>query len=197
MRELLIATTNEGKLKEIAHIFKHLPFKCVSLADIKAEGDVEEVGETFEGNAILKALIWGKRSGMLSLTDDSGLEVDALGGRPGVYSARYPGKDWPDRRKNLLKEMSDVPENKRTARFRSVIAIYDPKDDKTRVCSGDTEGTITHEDIGTNGFGYDPIFRFTDTGKTGGEMELEEKNKISHRGRAIVKAITILKKEFV
>jgi len=196
MRELLIASTNEGKLKEIAHLFKGLPLKCVSIADIRAEGDVEEVGETFEGNALLKALIWGKRRGMLTLADDSGLEVDALGGRPGVYSARYPGKDWPDRRKNLLKEMAHVPNNKRTARFRAVIVIYDPKDDKTRICTGVTEGTITHEDIGTNGFGYDPIFRFTDSGKTGGEMELEEKNKISHRGRAVVKARDILLAEF-
>jgi XTP/dITP diphosphohydrolase len=151
---------------------------------------------TFEGNAIIKAMTVGKKTGFLTLAEDSGLEVDALGGRPGVYSARYaPGTDK-DRYTKLLQELKDVPNEKRRARFTTVVAIYDPISDKVRTCTGAYEGTITFEPVGENGFGYDPVFFSTELQKTGAQMTLEEKNAVSHRGKAVRKAKEILATEF-
>ncbi len=196
MRELLIATSNSGKVVEIRPFFKGTPFEIHGLEKYGKFPDIEEVGETFEGNALIKALIWGKRTGILTMAEDSGLVVDALHGRPGVYSARYPGKDWQERCQNLIKEMQSVPEVNRSARFIAVVAVYDPKKDKVRLAQGICEGSIAHEPIGTNGFGFDPIFRYNSTGKTGGEMSLAQKNQISHRGLAVAKAKEILLAEF-
>lgn len=200
MKELLIATRSHGKFPEITALLDGLPLEFLNLNDVPelpADYEVEEPGTTFEGNAIIKAMTLGKKTGHLTLADDSGLEVDALDGRPGVYSARYaPGSDA-DRNKKLLGELEGVPEEKRTARFRCVIAIYDPETDKVRVCNGTYEGRIMDTSEGEFGFGYDPIFYSTELEKGGGIMTPEEKNSVSHRGNAVHKAREILEKEFL
>ena len=188
MKQLLIATKNEGKIKEIREILRDLPFKFLSLNDVDFKEDVAETGRSFAENAILKAKTIGERTQLLTLTEDSGLEVDALDGRPGIYSARYtPGSDL-DRNKKILEELEDIPKVKRTARYRSVVAIYNPADKKISTFIGESEGSITDKPIGENGFGYDPIFYNFDLGKTNAEATLAEKNKVSHRGRALDKA---------
>ena len=199
MRKLLIATRNKGKFPEIVALLRGLPFEFVSLGDVSElpkDFEVEEPAMTFEGNAIIKAMTFGSKTGLLALADDSGLEVDALGGRPGVLSARYaPGSDA-DRCRKLLAELKEVPESQRTARFRAVIAIYDPQNEKVRTCAGACEGRITTEPRGSNGHGYDPVFFVSARNKTCAEMSLEEKNSISHRGKALRTAGEILKREF-
>ena len=160
-RKLLIATRSRGKFPEIVALLRGLPFECFSLNDVPElpqDFEVEEPAMTFEGNAIIKAVTFGKRTGLLTLAEDAGLEVDALGGRPGVYSARYaPGTDK-DRYMKLLGELEGVPDEKRTARFRAVVAMYNPRTDKVRTCEGVYEGKIVAKPQGTNGFGYDPVF---------------------------------------
>lgn len=198
MRELLIATRNEGKMPEIRHALKGLPFTIVDINDVPALAGVhpEETGSTYEENATIKAKEYGTASGMLALADDSGLEVDALNGAPGVQSAYYaPGSDA-DRYNKLLHELEDVPDEKRTARFITVIAIYDPVLGKFRTCKSVNTGRIVREPTGERPFGYDPIFYYDEAGKTGGQMEVEEKNIYSHRGRALAKAREILLAEF-
>ncbi len=198
MRELLIATRNEGKMPEILHALEGVPFTIIDLNDVPAIGkyEPEETGTTFEENAIIKAKEYGTRSGMLTLADDSGLEVDAIGGEPGVRSSRYaPGTDE-DRNNKLLGVMKDIPDEKRTARFVGVIAIYDPQTDKVRTCEGICTGRIAHESSGGRPFGYDPIFLYDEAGKTGGQMTLEEKNIYSHRGKGLAKAKQILVADF-
>lgn len=199
-RKLLITTRSKGKFPEIIAVLEGLPFHFLNLRDISKLPDnfeVEEPAMTFEGNAIIKAMTLGKKTGLLTLAEDAGLEVDALEGRPGVYSARYdPGTDM-DRCMKLLSELERVPEGKRTARYRAVVAIYDPHNDMVRTCEGVTEGKIAKDPKGTGGFGYDPVFLSSETGKTFAEMTLKEKNSISHRGRAMRKAREILEKEFL
>lgn len=198
MRELLIATGNAGKLREIREALGEAPFKIKSLADFheSVRVDVEETGVTFEENAILKAKTYAMRTGMLTLAEDSGLEVEALGGRPGVLTARYaPGSDE-DRYRKLLDEMKDVPDEKRTARFIAVVAIYDPAGGKTRTCRGEYRGHITRAPQGSGGFGYDPIFFSDELEKTGAEMSAAEKSSVSYRGRAIAKSREILLADF-
>lgn len=195
MRKLLIATRNKSKLPEIINILGELNFEIVSLGDIPEipEGfDVVENGKTFEENAVKKAVEYGKMSNLITIADDSGLCVDALDGRPGVYSARWVLGSAEDRNKKLLEELKDVPENKRTARYVSVIAVYDPQLDKTQTCEGTCEGIIIKESTGNNGFGYDPIFYSVDLNKTMGEASAEEKNSVSHRSRAVRKVKYIL-----
>ena len=151
---------------------------------------------TFEGNAIIKAMTYGHLTENLTLADDAGLEVDALDGRPGVHSARYaPGTDA-DRYNALLQELHDVPKHARGAQFCAVIAIYDPTSTKIRTCEGIYRGVLRREPQGQNGFGYDPIFYDPKAGKTAADMTVEEKNTVSHRGRALQAARTLLKKEF-
>lgn len=189
MRKLLVATANTGKIREIKEILKDVSFEIVGLEDVGYDQKIEETGTTFEENARVKAETIGKKLKMLTLAEDSGLMVDALGGRPGIYSARYgEGSDW-DRVNKLLKELAGVPEEKRTARFRSAVAIFEPGTGKTSVFEGVTaDGYITSEPRGNNGFGYDPIFYNPELGKTQAEATLEEKNKVSHRARALSKA---------
>ncbi len=198
-KKLLIATRSAGKFPEIVAGLGDVPFEIINLNDVQElpqDFEVEEPASTFEGNAVIKAMTLGKMTGLLTLADDSGLEVDALGGRPGVYSARYaPGTDE-DRNNKLLAELADVPDRDRSARFRCVIAIYDPETDKVRTCEGVYEGRIEKEPKGENGFGYDPIFWSTELQKMSAEATLEEKNRVSHRGEAIGKARDILSKEF-
>ena len=198
MRELLIATRNEGKMPEIRHALEGLPFHVIDINDVKAlEGfDVEETGTTFEENATIKAREYGKRTGMLTVADDSGVEVDAIQGEPGVKSARYaPGNDK-DRYMKLLDVMKDIPDEKRAAKFKVVIAIYDPATEKVRTCEGIALGHITREPMGERPFGYDPVFFYDEAGKTGGQMQVEEKNVYSHRGKALKKARELLLAEF-
>src|SRR3989344_1895100 len=161
MRKILIATRSKGKFPEIVAELRGLPFEFLNLTDIPElppKLEVEEPAFTFEGNAIIKAMTLGKKTGLLTLAEDAGLEVDILNGRPGVYTARYaPGTDE-DRYRKLLNELQNVSEEKRTARFRAIIAIYDPGNDRVRTCEGTYEGRIAFGPAGSNGFGYDPIF---------------------------------------
>lgn len=199
-RKLLIATRSKGKFPEIILELKDLPFRFINLNDvskISKDYEVEESATTFEGNAIIKAIVYAKKSGCLTLAEDAGLEVDALGGRPGVYSVRYVAGSDMDRINKLLQELKDVPNKKRTARFRAVIAICDPLLDKVRVCYGVYEGKITKTPRGNNGFGYDPIFYNESLGKTNAEMTPEEKNEVSHRGKALKIAKKILVSEYI
>lgn len=225
MRSLIIASKNPGKIKEIKDILigppdgeASIPFEIKSLTDIGLNIEVAETGKSFAENAILKAKIVGEKTGLLTLADDSGLEVDALGGRPGIHSARYVEGSDLDRINKLLKELKDVPKEKRTARFRCVIALYNPtpviptkpegrvegsrqagfldfaRNDDLRIVTfeGLRKGYITDEPIGISGFGYDPIFFNPELGKTNGEATIEEKNSVSHRARALERCKKLL-----
>ena len=193
---LLLATRNPGKLRELADLLGEVPFDLVSLVDVGIDADVEETGLTFEENAVLKAETYRDLSGMLTLADDSGLEVDALGGEPGVRSARYAGPNATDsdRVRLLLGNLAQTPESARTARFRCVIAVAAPGRE-TRMYSGVCHGRIVREPRGDNGFGYDPVFLFPDLGLTMAELTSEQKNAVSHRALAIRKVVTALTRE--
>lgn len=203
---LLIATGNPGKLREYAELLRDCFFTLVSLKDAGITQEVAETGSTFHENAWLKASGYATMSGMLTLADDSGLEVDALGGDPGVYSARYgsaPGEDGAyrsdaDRVDLLLNNLRNVPWPKRTARFRCVINIAQPGDSVTPVpvllasVEGSVAGMIQYEPEGDDGFGYDPVFHLPSFGKTVAQLSLEDKNRISHRGCAAGRAMNAL-----
>ena len=193
--KLLLATNNTGKVKEFRSLLQGIPFELVTPQDMGIKTEVAETGTTYEENARLKACALAKESGLLTLADDSGLEVDALSGEPGVMSARYAGKNASDadRVKYLLSKIKDVLKEKRTARFRCVIAIAKP-DGPVEFCEGECQGLIAFEPCGKNGFGYDPIFCFPKYGKTMAELPIDIKNRISHRGRAAQKARLILNK---
>jgi len=188
MEEIIIATKNSGKAREFERIFNAKGAKVKTLLDFPDMEDVEETGSTFEENAKIKAETISKKLNKMVIADDSGLEVDALEGRPGVYSARYAGpiKNDEDNIDKVLEELTGVPENERTARFRCVLAIAQPGKE-TVTFAGSCEGQILTERRGTNGFGYDPIFFVTEKGKAMAELLPEEKNKISHRANAIQK----------
>lgn len=187
MRHLLVASKNLGKIKEIKDILSGVPFEIKTLINIGLNMDVEESGKTFEENAILKAKTIGEKTGLLTLADDSGLEVDVLGGRPGIYSSRYTEGTDLDRIYKLLNELRGIPITKRTARFKSVVVIYNPTDKKLSLFEGECKGRIIEKPKGNNGFGYDPVFYSFDLHKTFGEGNDEEKNIVSHRGRALGK----------
>ncbi|HEX7737934.1 MAG TPA: XTP/dITP diphosphatase [Ktedonobacteraceae bacterium] len=193
MRTLLLATTNEHKVEEFRTIFRDLPFTLLSLRDIQNEMDVEETGTTFAENAILKAQAYAQATDMLALADDSGIEIDALGGAPGVYSARFAGRDtsYEERFRLIFERLHAVPPPERTARFRCAIALAEPSG-YVRVVEGTVEGIIAESARGENGFGYDPIFLVPEFGKTTAEMMPEEKHRISHRGRAAEAARRLL-----
>lgn len=174
----------------MAEVLADLPYDVVSLADYPDAPEVEETGSTFVENAILKATAYAEFTGELTLADDSGLEVDALDGAPGVFSSRFAATD-PERNAKLLDMMKDVPDGKRAARFRCVVAIAEPNGD-TRTCDGTVEGVIAREPKGTNGFGYDPIFYVPELGRNMAELASSEKNAISHRGKALEKARALL-----
>jgi XTP/dITP diphosphohydrolase len=185
MHALLLATTNRHKLDELYAIFSDLPLTLQSLHEVHIDMDVEETGQTFAENAQLKALAYAQASGMLSLADDSGLEIDALGGAPGVLSARFSGRDTPyeERFRLLLEQLWGLTDEKRRARFRCAIALAEPNG-YCRVVEGVLEGIIAEGPRGTRGFGYDPIFLLPELGRTTAELTPEQKNRISHRGRA-------------
>ncbi|MFA5863667.1 MAG: XTP/dITP diphosphatase [Phycisphaerae bacterium] len=183
---LLIATGNKGKFTEIAAELSNLGIKYISLADLPKIPECEETGQTFEDNAIQKARYYATHFNVLTIADDSGLEVDALDGNPGVMSARYAGTPCNDQANNakLIKELTGVAHEKRTARFRCVMALVDPGGNLIGTTQGAIEGIIIDTPRGQNGFGYDPYFFVPQLSKTTAEITREEKNKISHRGQA-------------
>ncbi|MDO8687584.1 MAG: XTP/dITP diphosphatase [Dehalococcoidales bacterium] len=193
---LLLATNNQGKVREYKILFRALPFQLLTLVERGITTVVDEVGATLEENARLKATILAKESQLLALADDSGLEVDALGGEPGRLSARYAGEGASDKdRVNyLLSRLSDVPWPERTAFFRCVIAVATP-DGEVELCSGECRGMITLEPHGEQGFGYDPVFYLPELGKTMAELPMEMKNQISHRAQAARKVSQILTRQ--
>jgi len=192
--KLLLATNNPGKLREYRSLLRGIPFEIVTPAELGIGSVVDEIGGSFEKNATLKAAAMAKRSGLLTLADDSGLEVDALGGEPGPLSARYAGTQASDadRISFLLKKLKDVASKDRAACFRCVIAIATPQS-KVELFSGECRGVIIDRPTGAHGFGYDPIFIVPELGKTMAELTMTEKNKISHRARAAEKAKEYLK----
>lgn len=185
--KLVLASKNQHKLIELKKILGELGLEVVLESDVGVDVDVEETGTTFEENSLLKARAVMEASGMAAIADDSGLEVDTLGGAPGVYSARFGGLDTDEARTALLLErLHGVPDEKRTARFVSVVTCVLP--DGTVVSArGTCEGVINHAPVGENGFGYDPVFYVPQLGKTFSEASPEEKNAISHRGDALRK----------
>lgn len=189
--KLLVATTNPGKLAEIEAVFKNLPVKAIPLSALSGWPEVIEDGKSFEENALKKARALADFSGYLTLADDSGLEVDALNGAPGIYSARYSGEGADDARNNekLLRALAHVPQEKRRARFVCVIALCGPISNgrKEWLFYGECEGWIAFEPKGENGFGYDPLFFYPPLGKTFGEVDREIKGRYSHRGKALAK----------
>jgi len=195
MNKLLIATNNKGKVKELQDLLKGTDFELVTPADINLNLEVEEDGTTYAENAAKKARAFAHASGLISLADDSGLEVDALDGAPGLYSARYhpkPSANDADRRAYMIENLKDKP-RPWTAHFHATIAIA-PPDQDVYIVEGNCYGEIIPEERGHNGFGYDPIFFFPELNQTMAELEMEEKNRLSHRAKAVINAIPILKK---
>lgn len=189
---LLVATRNQGKVAEISEILGSLDVVSFNLDDVGVDLEVEESGKTFEENAILKARLYARQTGLLTLADDSGLEVDALDGRPGVHTARFggPGLTPKQRYQLLLDSLSSVPWGKRSARFRCAVALARGKE-LLGTATGVCEGMIAFEPAGEGGFGYDPIFYLPERKKTMAQLPPAEKHRISHRGRALA-AITPL-----
>jgi len=194
-RKLLLATNNQGKVREYRSLLSGIPFCLVTPADEGITTRVDEVGESLQENARLKAATLAAESRLLTLADDSGLEVAALNGEPGCLSARYAGEDASDsdRVSYLLARMKGVPWEKRSARFRCVIALAIP-DGKVEFFGGECPGMIAFEPRGEQGFGYDPIFYLPAPGKTMAELPAEIKNRISHRGQAARQVYQRLKK---
>ncbi len=198
---LLVATGNPGKLREYQDLLRDAPYRLVSLRDVGITDEVEETGDTFAENAWLKASGYAAMSGMLTLADDSGLEVDALGGEPGVRSARYGGgacRTDADRVDLLLRNLDGVPWEKRTARFRCVINVAVPpaaSNAPPRLLAsvvGSVAGMVQYGPAGDDGFGYDPVVYLPSLGRTVAQLTLEEKNRISHRGNAAARAMAKL-----
>ncbi len=196
MKTILFATKNKGKLKEINEILADMDVRVISMEDAGITIDVVEDGTTFEENAMKKAVQVMEIGGLPTLSDDSGLEIDYLDRAPGVYSARFMGEDtpYPVRFRAIFDKLAGVPEEKRTARFVSCIAAAFP-DGRRLVCRDTVEGIIGYEAKGENGFGYDPIFYVPEKGKYMAELSAEEKNAISHRGKALRQMKEVLKKE--
>ncbi len=186
LKKIVFATGNKGKVKEIQMILADLGVEVTTMKDEGIYVDVEENGVTYEENAMIKAREVAKYTDAIVMADDSGLEIDYLNKEPGIYSARYMGEDTSYRIKNsnLINRLTDVPDEQRTARFVCAIAAVLP-DGKELTTRGIIEGRIGYEEKGENGFGYDPIFYVPEFGKTTAELTEEEKNKVSHRGRAL------------
>ncbi len=191
--QLVLATNNEDKIREIKHLLDDLPITILTRNDFLDFPDIEETGDTLEANAELKASGIANFCDLPALADDTGLEVDALGGAPGVYSSRYAGDNvtYEDNNRKLLAELKGVPENKRSARFRCVIAI-DWNDGTKDVVDGIAAGFITEDIAEGNGFGYDPVFYHPESDKRFSELTLEEKNLVSHRGKALMRARDVI-----
>lgn len=200
MKRLVIASNNEGKIKEIKRVLANIPVEVLSLKDMGLDIDVEEDGLTFEDNAkkksveIYKELIKRNESNFIVMSDDSGLEVDYLNGEPGVFSARYAGEHGNDKKNNekLLLNLSGVSDDNRKARFVCQLALINDKNEY-RTVRGTVDGYILEEEKGNGGFGYDPLFFYKPLNKSFGELTMEEKNEISHRGVALQKVKEIIK----
>lgn len=195
--KLIVATKNKGKLEEIAQILAQFPYDVVSMTQAGVKDDIEETGSSFEENALIKAMSVWRITGETVLADDSGLEVDYLGGAPGVHSARYAGPRATDEDKNnkLLDALSGVPADKRTARFVCAIAVVFP-DGRSVMARGTCEGIIAFDSKGDYGFGYDPLFYIPEHGLTLAQMDSDIKNKLSHRGKALRELVEILEHEW-
>ena len=195
--KLLLATNNQGKARELKVLLGELPLKLVLPGELGISAEVEETGATFEENAQIKATALAKESRLMTLADDSGLEVEALGGEPGPLSARYAGEGASDkdRVEYLLNKLKGVPREKRTARFRCVLAIVRPEGE-VELCSGECHGLIAFEPKGEKGFGYDPVFYFPGLDKTMAELPPDIKNKVSHRGEAAQEAVKLLRRRY-
>lgn len=191
--KIVLATGNQGKVKELKAILSDLDVEVLSLKDFPEIGEIIEDGVTFAENAIKKATAVTEAVNLIAVADDSGLEVDYLDGAPGIYSARFAGESSSDLENNLklLSLLQDVPDEKRTARFRCVIAVSTPCGEMYTT-DGTCEGIVGHEMKGELGFGYDPLFFLPEHNRTIAELDPEIKNRISHRGRALVKAKVIL-----
>jgi XTP/dITP diphosphohydrolase len=191
--QLVLATNNEDKITEIRHLLDDLPVTILTCRDFLEFPDPEETGATLIENAVLKANSISEFCGLPALADDSGLEVDALGGAPGVFSSRYAGDNvtYRDNYMKLISNLAGIPREKRTARFRCVIAIaWSP--DEIATVEGVAEGLIAEDVVGDKGFGYDPVFYYPPLSKRFSEMTLDEKNRVSHRGLALQQARTII-----
>ncbi|CAM3664582.1 RdgB/HAM1 family non-canonical purine NTP pyrophosphatase [Bacillus inaquosorum KCTC 13429] len=193
MKEAIIATHNPGKVKEFKEILEPKGYDVKSLAEIGFTEEIKETGHTFEENAILKAEAVAKAVNKIVIADDSGLSIDNLGGRPGVYSARYAGEQKDDQANidKVLSELKGIEKEQRTARFRCALAVSIPGEE-TKTVEGHVEGYIAEEPRGEYGFGYDPIFIVKDKDKTMAELTSDEKNKISHRADALKKLSKLL-----
>ena len=196
MIKLLVATTNQGKFAEVKDFLRQLPLEVLSLSDLATWPKIIEDGATFEENALKKARALAEYSGYLTLADDSGLEVDALNGAPGIYSARYCGEEGNDKKNNekLMHELREISEEKRTGRFVCALALCAPKSHgmKEWTVRDSCEGRISFELKGENGFGYDPLFFYPSLGKTFGEIDRAIKATVSHRGKALKKLAEML-----
>lgn len=187
MRKLLVATHNKGKVTEFADMLQDMAIEWLSLDDVGVTQDVVETGHTFRENGVLKAQAYAAETGLLTLADDSGLEVDALDGAPGVYTARYGGEGLTavQRYQKLLDDIKHVPDAQRTARFCCVIVLAAPDGTLLGEAEGVCEGRIAHAPAGNNGFGYDPVFYLPEFGQTMAQLDAAQKHQISHRGRAM------------
>ncbi len=193
--KIILATRNQHKIEEIKKILADPQIEILTLEDFPEVPEIEETGKTLEENAVLKAKKVFSVTGIPALADDSGLEVDALNGAPGVVSARFagPGCSYKDNNLKLLRLLKGIPREKRGAIFRCVVALALSQDD-IRIVEGKVKGIITESEIGESGFGYDPVFFHPESGKTFAELERGEKNRISHRGIAFGKAKVLIKK---
>jgi len=195
MKQVIIATKNAGKAKEFEHIFNQYNVVVKSLLDFEGIEEIVEDGQTFEENALIKARAIAKQFNQVVIADDSGLEVDALDGRPGVYSARYAGEGRNDQAniEKVLSELEGIPTQERSARFVCALALVTPEGEES-VVRGTCEGQILSECIGNEGFGYDPIFYLPELGKTMAQIPKSQKNVLSHRAEAFKKLQDILMK---
>ena len=195
--QIVLATHNRGKMKEMSSILAHLPVTLLTLDDFPQIGEIPETGETLKENAFIKAETVHQKTGLPALADDTGLEVDALDGAPGVHSSRYDGETatFEDNCRKMLQEMDGVPAEERTARFHTVIAFV--SDSGNEWTEGMVEGRILEKKQGDGGFGYDPLFYYPPLKKTFAELNSEQKNNISHRGKALRNFCQILEKRIL
>ena len=186
MKEIVLASSNKGKVREVEMMVKDMGIRIIPLSETSFDEEIEENGSTFEENAVIKAKAVAEKLGVPALADDSGLEIDFLNKEPGIYSARYLGHDTPYSVKNqmILDKLAGVPDEKRTARFVCSMALALPQGDVVTTTAA-MEGRIAYEIKGENGFGYDPIFYLPEFGMSSAEISPEQKNEISHRGKAL------------
>ena len=195
--QIILATHNRGKMKEMSSILAHLPVTLLTLDDFPQIGEIPETGETLKENAFIKAETVHQKTGLPALADDTGLEVDALNGAPGVHSSRYDGETatFEDNCRKMMQEMDGIPAEERTARFHTVIAFV--SDSGNEWTEGMVEGRILEKKQGDGGFGYDPLFYYPPLKKTFAELNSEQKNNISHRGKALRNFCQILEKRIL